>query len=810
MGIRLPHLLIFVLNLALIPGLALLTATLSAAPSCTLQGGGTVSSLSAEQSAALQAWSATIAQSQTPASEAATARVQRAGIYRALGRDVEAATDLTLALSAARAIGDATLETVALLALGEVHTRQRHVVQAEETLRAGLAQARRLDQPTLIATGANALGNLLVGQGHASAAESSYREALAAARTAHDAGLAATVQLNLARLAFAPEQVLRELQSAQAAALETASAAERAELLVALAQVARTATPDAAGQALARASLREAASSAARAGLARVQAQALAQSALLSADQGQYAVARQSLAQAISVAPADAYDLRYRWEWQLGQWLREIGDRPRAIAAYRRAVDHLQQIRAEIPVVYAEGRSSFRETLEPLYLGLADLLLQDAATSGDAPGTQRLLREARDTVEQVKLDELRDYFRDACILPLREEIETLSPRAAVFYPVIFAERVELLVGIGPRLYRAATPVTQERLRASAEILALKLRYGQPLEPESEQLYDWLIAPLLPWLTAQRVDTLAFVPDGPLRAVPLGALAHAGRYLIERYAIATVPGLRLLQPEATANADLNALLAGLSRPGPVIDELPNWWVDALVQQNRQRGQATEVAADARGVSLAVRGGAGNQPAAEPLRAAQSERIAALTLPGVAREIAELSRRLPGVTLLDQEFVLNRLVSEMGERPYRVVHIASHGLFQGPPEDNFIVAYDRKLDMKTLAAALKPKELAQRPIELLVLSACQTAEGDDRTPLGLSGVALQSGARSALGSLWPVSDAATQLLMSEFYDRLKQPGMTKARALQEAQQTLLASERYRQPRDWAAFILVGNWL
>ncbi|MBB1127209.1 CHAT domain-containing protein [Thiospirillum jenense] len=114
------------------------------------------------------------------------------------------------------------------------------------------------------------------------------------------------------------------------------------------------------------------------------------------------------------------------------------------------------------------------------------------------------------------------------------------------------------------------------------------------------------------------------------------------------------------------------------------------------------------------------------------------------------------------------------------------------------------------MKTLARALQLKELSQRSIELLVLSACQTAEGNDRAPLGLSGVPLQSGARIALGSLWPVGDNAPQLLMTRFYEALQQSGMTKAQALQAAQHALIAGGRYTQPNAWAGFILVGNWL
>ncbi|MBV5309478.1 CHAT domain-containing protein [Chromatium okenii] len=836
---------------------ALLTAPL--APAATTCQRPAAAPASREQAAALAAWSATIAQHSAPAAAVIEARIRRAETYRTLGRYADAEADLMTVLKSPPPplfqrgekekppvdkspqppllkgeekppfekgglggfeigqLGFSTLHATATTALGLLYAQQRQFARAETQLRDALNQARELADPTLIATAANSLGNVLLEQQHQPAASAVYREALAQARAANDPGLIASISINLARVAGNSAQAQRELQTAHAATQQITIAAERAELLLALAARARES-----GSGLARDSLLEAEQIAAGAGLARLHAQALAQLSALAAASGQSDEAQNLLAQALRFAPLEAYDLRYQWEWQLGQWLRDAGERPRAIAAYRRAVAHLQHIRLDIPVEYAAGRSSFRETLAPLYLGLADLLFQEAAQRGDA--AQPLLREARDTVEQVKLDELRDYFRDACILPLREDIGALASRSAVFYPVIFAERVELLVSIGERFYRTTAPVSREQIQMVAEILALKLRYNKPAEAESTQLYDWLIAPIVPWLTEQRVETLVFVPDGPLRAVPLAALrASDGRYLVESYAVATVPGLKLLPPDDTAHADLTTLLAGLSRPGPVVDELPAWWVNALVQQNRghqsppaplfQRGEKEKPpfskgglgGFDRRGVSASAQ-----QLTAEPLRAAQVEKIEALALPGVAEEIKQLSARLPGRTLRDQEFLLKRFVAEVGGQPYRVVHIASHGLFQGPPEDNFIVTYDRKLDMKTLAKILKPKEFAQRPIELLVLSACQTAEGDDRTPLGLSGVALQSGARSALGSLWPVGDAATQLLMQQFYEQLKQPGMTKGRALQAAQKALLASDQYRQPNDWAAFILVGNWL
>jgi CHAT domain-containing protein len=183
---------------------------------------------------------------------------------------------------------------------------------------------------------------------------------------------------------------------------------------------------------------------------------------------------------------------------------------------------------------------------------------------------------------------------------------------------------------------------------------------------------------------------------------------------------------------------------------------------------------------------------------------------LALPGVTVEIAQLAQTLPAKVLMDDGFVLDAFARELDERPYRIVHIASHGYFGGSPEESFVLTYDERLDMDRLAALLRPKQVARDPVELLALSACQTAEGDDRTPLGLSGVALKSGARSVLGSLWPVQDEAARRLMQRFYAEVQRPGVSKAQALAKAQTELLKTRDFAHPVFWAPFILVGNWL
>ena len=115
------------------------------------------------------------------------------------------------------------------------------------------------------------------------------------------------------------------------------------------------------------------------------------------------------------------------------------------------------------------------------------------------------------------------------------------------------------------------------------------------------------------------------------------------------------------------------------------------------------------------------------------------------------------------------------------------------------------------MEELAQLLQTSELSRdREIELLVLSACETAAGDDRAILGLAGIATRSGARSTLATLWPVFDDSTASLMGEFYQQIEQVSISKAKALQQAQIALLSSGDYAHPYYWSPFVLVGNWL
>jgi len=193
----------------------------------------------------------------------------------------------------------------------------------------------------------------------------------------------------------------------------------------------------------------------------------------------------------------------------------------------------------------------------------------------------------------------------------------------------------------------------------------------------------------------------------------------------------------------------------------------------------------------------------------LRQQQLEQIQnSLELPGVKTEVEMLSKIANTQGMMDDDFQLG--LFKQKSKAAQIIHIASHGMFTGEPESSFIMTHDRLLDMNILGDLFKTGSNTDKPVELLVLSACQTAEGDDRSPLGLSGVALQSGARSILGSLWPVSDDAAKTVFPKFYSKLKDDeSLSKAKALQSAQIELIHSKEMGHPFYWAPFILIGNW-
>lgn len=531
-------------------------------------------------------------------------------------------------------------------------------------------------------------------------------------------------------------------------------------------------------------------------------------------DQGRGADAlnlgRHALALAGRLEAAAVADLLIALEWRQARLLRAAGDDEAALAAYMRAVTRIEAVRQDIPIEYEDGRSSFRATLEPIYLGYADLLLRrlDAQPAGVQAAR---LQAAVEAIELIRQTELQDFLGDRCSVEAVQGgiSRGLPAGTAVLYPLVFADRLELLLKTGAGIERRSVPVGAAALRKAALEFADTLRNGLPdHRPQARQLDQWLLAPFSPTLRQRGVDALVVVPDGALRLIPLAALHDGETYAIERYAVSLVTGLSLTNAASAEKSDSRALVMGMAEPGPVVGKLDRAMTDQVLNPGSRGATSTRGLAATRTLR-SVRGLPDEAPpSADRLRQLDDWRTR-LALPGVRDEIQALAGILPGANLLDADFTLGRLRQEAETGDYRIVHIASHGIFGGSADSSFIMAYDDLLKVNDLQALLRSRKLQETPLELLTLSACETAEGNDRAPLGISGAAIKARAKSVLGTLWPVEDNAAKTLMQQFYRGISGGGLSKAQALRQAQLGLLKNDEFRDPFYWAPFVLIGNW-
>lgn len=632
--------------------------------------------------------------------------------------------------------------------------------EAQQALEAALAGAAAQDDVALAARIHNDLGLLHGARQDHAAALAAFAAAQDAARRAGVPALAWRALVNEARtLAQAGRlaEAVQELRAARPALLALPASADTAALLTSAGHL--LAPPAGGDPALAAELLAAAAQAAAAVGDARGQSWALGYASEVHAATGRAADALTLARQAIHQAQlAGAADSLYRWQWQTGRLLRAEGDLAGATDALLGAVRTLEGVRADLAAREraAGATDGFRHGAGPLYVELVDVLLARARL---APPDARdpLLHTARDTMESLKGAELEDYFQDDCVAGLKSKtvgVDALAPRTAALYPILLRDRLALLVSMQDGLRLFETPVRAAQVeRETARLRArLEKRSTYQYLPHAQRLYDWIMRPLDATLRDAGVDTLVFVPDGRLRTIPLAALHDGGAFVIERYAVATVPGLTLTDPRPLTTAASSALVSGLTQ--------------------------------------AVQGFA--------------------ALPAVGVELEGIAKIFPGTVLKDEAFSNSSFATALDAREYSVVHIASHGQFGGNIDDTFLLTHDGRIAMNDLESHIGRTATRGQPVELLTLSACQTAAGDERAALGLAGVAVKAGARSALATLWSVNDRASAALVARFYEGLQGGAASKVAALRDAQLALLREARYRHPAYWSPFLMIGNWL
>ncbi|OUL26469.1 hypothetical protein BV372_26875 [Nostoc sp. T09] len=473
----------------------------------------------------------------------------------------------------------------------------------------------------------------------------------------------------------------------------------------------------------------------------------------------QFDIAQDLTQQALVISQGiNVPDITYRWQWQLGRLLKAKGDIKGATAAYTESVKILQSLRNDLVAINPEVQFSFRDEVEPIYRQLVNLLLR---SPGDSQPSQGNLVQARAVIESLQLAELDNFFRVACLegrpIQIDSVIDRQDPTAAVIYPIILADKLEVILKLPQqplRHYKTSIAATEvEKILEQLRQELIKPYTLQQTQALSRQVYNWLLQPAQEYLAKSQIKTLVFVLDGSLRNIPMASLYDGQQYLIQKYAIALTPGLQLLAPKSLSQQQIKALTAGITEARQGFSALSN----------------------------------------------------------VVQELNQIKSEVPTTVLLNQKFTNETLQKKINSVLFPVVHLATHGQFSSKADETFILTWDGRINVNQLDTLLRFRD-TERPnaIELLVLSACQTAAGDKRAALGLAGIAVRAGARSTLASLWNVDDKSTAELMSQFYRELTTKQLTKAEALRQAQLALLNNPKYQHPLFWAAYVLVGNWL
>jgi CHAT domain-containing protein len=301
------------------------------------------------------------------------------------------------------------------------------------------------------------------------------------------------------------------------------------------------------------------------------------------------------------------------------------------------------------------------------------------------------------------------------------------------------------------------------------------------KPFAKTIYDWIITPLKPVLAERKIDTLVFSLDKGLRSMPIAALNDGQQFLVEQYNLALIPSF------------------------------------SLTDTRYQGLQGTKM------LGMGITQSTGGQS----------------PLPSVAVEVPTLTSKIwQGTGYLDQQSTIEQFKTLTQQERFSIIHLATHASFNpGRVNQSYIQFWNERLTLPQLRSiSLNQKWTAAPNVEMLVLSACQSALGNNEAELGFTGLAVQSGVKTAVGSLWSVSDEGSLGLMSEFYRSLRTAPI-RAAALREAQLGLLKgqvkavdgqlqlrdgtkvalpdgtaqqkNQSFAHPYYWSAFTMVGNW-
>lgn len=522
---------------------------------------------------------------------------------------------------------------------------------------------------------------------------------------------------------------------------------------------------------------------------------------------GKLELAKENTRKALLIAQSTELgsESEYLWQWQLGRiYKSQIPPRTQvktkkiqseglknlnpAREMYQRAYLTLQSLRRELVAGNPDSKFSFQNDIESIYRDYVNLLLWD-----DNPDQDNLFK-GREVIASLQAVELENFLRVACpeynVAGIDAIIDKQAPNTAFLYPIVLEDRIEVVVKLPDNTGKTSQKSSLEHYRKPiSDNFEEKIRKFQinleeeytfeDVIKEGKEVYDLLLQGAEKIISNNKgIDTLVFALDTNLRNIPLGALVVDDKinpktkeptYLIDKYAVALAPELEIPRPRIIQDQKLRVLAAGLTEPNA--EQYGQEFAEYVERFGKLRFATKEI-----------------------------------------DEIEEIGGSKISVSkLLDQDFNTEQLDNKVNKSSFQILHLATHGEFSSNPEQTFLLTSNKPIVVNELGNIFRKQAQNQpEPIEIIVLSACETAAGDQRATLGISGVAVRAGARSAIASLWTLDDEISVEFTKHLYEQLLKPELTKAQALQQAQLELRKSSGREHPRYWAPYILLGNWL
>ncbi|KPA19215.1 secreted protein containing Filamentous hemagglutinin [Candidatus Magnetomorum sp. HK-1] len=460
--------------------------------------------------------------------------------------------------------------------------------------------------------------------------------------------------------------------------------------------------------------------------------------------------------QAIFLASEEGADeLLYLWQWQMARIQKQAGEFEKAEKAFENSIQTLDTIRKEFHTGYKDPESHvYSDRIRPVYLEYIRLLL--AKKDHKKSQSQQRLLKTMNTMDLLKKVELQEFYNDECIEFIQSRKTThrkkVFPQTAIIYPICLKDCLVVLIKLPDLIVREDINIGRNQLKTIVNNLCQLINDSsdEQYKVHARELYKYLIQPIEKHLYANNIHTFIISADNTLRPLPVSVLFDGKKFLIEKFAIATIPGISLTDASYTKLEQSSVLLNGLS-------------------VSRQGFESLKY---------------------------------------VEKELSHVKAHIGGDLLLNKTYTSDGLIEAFRNNSYSIIHMATHGRFAIYPEHTFLLAYDRSLSMDDLSKLFY--RVQDREVDLLTLSACETALGDERAALGMAGIAIKAGVKSVVASLWAIEDQSTSIFINTFYNNLKKLNISKAHALQAAQKKMIHMKGYHHPKYWAPFILIGNWL